>query len=59
MKFIEPSARHILSSVVILCAGTGVLWAAGVWLARKNPFFQEVLLRFMVRNLRNRTNLET
>lgn len=59
LQAIEPSGRTILAAGIILCLGMGVLWGGGVYLARGNPFHQEIILRFLVRALRNRTDLET
>ena len=59
LQAIEPTGRTILAALIILCLGMGALWAAGVYLARGNPFHQEVILRFVVRAIRGRTDLET
>jgi hypothetical protein len=59
MEAVTPTGRNILMSIVILCLGMGAMWGAGVYMAKDNPFHQEIILRFIVRALRRRTDLET
>lgn len=59
MYAVTPTGRNIISVIVVLCLGTGAMWYGGVMLAKDNPFYQENLLRFAVRSLRRRTDLET
>jgi hypothetical protein len=56
---IPMTGRNIIAALVVTSLGIGALWGGGVLLARKNPFFQEILLRYLARSIRNRTDLET
>lgn len=59
VKFVPHSGQALLVAVIILCGGVGALYGLGVMVAKGNPYYQEALLRYVVRLLRRRTNLET
>ena len=58
-QFITPTSRNVISAIIILCLFTGAIYTAGRMMAKSNPFHQEIVIRSVLRTLRNRTNLET
>jgi hypothetical protein len=58
-QLIEMTSRNLAGGLTIMAAGIGALWGGGVFLAKNNPYYQEVLIRCLIRVLRRRTNLET
>lgn len=59
IKFVPHTGKALMGATVILCGGAGAIYGLGRIVAKDNPYYQEALLRYTVRYISGRTNLET
>lgn len=59
IQLVPHTGKAFMIAIIILCGGAGAIYGLGRAVTKKNPYHQEALVRYVVRSITGRNNLET